>query len=157
MTVQHPLLALVLCLFASVSLVAAAGDKTFPGVEKLMTEQEYTAAGLDQLSPEQREALNRWLIRYTADEAEFIGSTDTEVKKARQDVSVSARLNESFKGWDGKTKFYLDNGQVWQQRLGGRYHYSGEPPEVLFKKNFLGFWTMTVVKSGMSVGVKRIQ
>lgn len=134
-----------------------AAEDSFPGVEKLMSEQEFSAAGLDKLTPAEREALNDWLVRYTANEADFISANDPEVKEAKQNTTVSARLVNDFSGWAGKTYFYLDNGQIWQQRLGGTYHYNGEPPEVVFKKNLLGFWYMTVVPTDRGIGVKRIK
>lgn len=138
-------------------VAASAEEGSFPGIENLMTWQEFTDAGLDKLTPEERKALNQWLIRYTANEAGFIRATDPEVKQTEQQTVVNARLVKDFSGWDGKTYFYLDNGQVWQQRMTGTYHYSGEAPEVEFKKNFMGYWTMTVLPTGMSVGVKRIK
>jgi hypothetical protein len=147
----------VLALVAGTGSAQAADGSSFPGVEKLMSQEEYSAAGLGKLSTAEVDALNRWLIRYTATDAEFIQTSDAEVKQAKKDVVVSTRLSESFDGWSGKTKFHLDNGQVWQQRLGGSYHYQGEPPEVHVKKNLFGFWTMTLVDQGIGVGVKRIR
>jgi hypothetical protein len=138
-------------------LLQAADNSSFPGVEKLMTGEEFSASGLDKLSPAEVDALNQWLIRYTATDAEFIQTSDVEVKQAKKDAIISARLSESFKGWSGKTRFHLDNGQVWQQRMAGGYHYRGEPPAVELKKNLFGFWTMTLVDQGVGVGVKRIR
>ena len=136
---------------------ARAAEESFPGIENLMSKQEYVNAGLEKLTPAEREALNDWLVRYTANEADFIRATDPEVKEASQNNVVTARLVNDFSGWSGKTYFYLDNGQIWKQRLNGTYHYTGESPEVTFKKNLLGFWTMTVVSSGMGIGVKRVK
>ena len=151
------LLVTLVVLAAATGSPQAADNSSFPGVEKLMTGDEFSAAGLDQLSPAEVDALNQWLIRYTATDAEFIQTSDVEVKQAKKDALITARLSESFSGWSGKTLFHLDNGQVWQQRLDGRYHYRGEPPEVRIKKNLFGFWSMSLVDKGMSIGVKRIR
>ena len=153
----RPLRSIILLVLLLAGAPLAAKEDSFPGIEKLMSEQEYVAAGLEKLSTEEREALNQWLVRYTANEAGFIRTSDPEVKEVVQNTVVSARLINDFTGWVGKTYFYLDNGQVWQQRLSGTYHYKGEAPEVIFKKNLIGYWTMTVVPSGMGVGVKRIK
>ena len=54
--------------------------------------------------------------------------------------------------------FRLENGQVWRQRLDGRYQYSGAPnPAVRIDKNWLGFYRMTLVKEGRSIGVTRVR
>jgi hypothetical protein len=55
------LLLATLCASAS-----AAQDKTFPGVEKLMTSEEFAEAGLGKLTQAERKALNAWLVRYAA-------------------------------------------------------------------------------------------
>ena len=59
-------------MFLLAALLAAptlSDQEQFPGVEALMTEKEFDAAGLDKLSTEERAALNDWLIRYTVGEA----------------------------------------------------------------------------------------
>ena len=51
-----------LCLLLAM-LCAGAGaaqDKDFPGVEKLMTSEEFAEAGLDKLTRAERKALNAW-------------------------------------------------------------------------------------------------
>ena len=53
-------------------LAVVAADERFPGIEKLMSEEEFRAAGLDKLSPAEREVLDRWLLRYTAGDAEVL-------------------------------------------------------------------------------------
>ena len=71
--------------------------------------------------------------------------------------SISARIKGEFKGWDGKTVFRLDNGQVWQQRVGGRYR-SGtrNNPEVVVERGRFGYY-LKLVENGRSVGVRRIR
>ena len=136
---------------------AAADTEEFPGVEKLMSEEQYRAAGLDKLTPAEREALNDWLIGYTALEATVMLRTNEEVKEVEQTHEIRARIKAPFKGWTGETVFRLDNGQVWRQRLQGRMVYSGEDTEVVIKKNFMGFYKMTHLASGRSVGVSIVQ
>ena len=139
-----------------VASVFAEEDNRFPGVEGLMTDQEYQAAGLDKLSDAERKALNEWLIRYTAFEAPEIRETAEEVKQAEQDFSITATVKEPFNGWSGKNVFYLDNGQVWKQRTAGRFYYSGDANEVVIRKNFLGFYVMEHLESGREVGVRQL-
>lgn len=143
-------------LIASAAGLRAADEGAFPGVEKLMSAEEYRAAGLDKLTAAEREALNRWLIGYTIGEAPVIRDKNPQVKKADREQRISARVTGAFKGWSGDTVFRLDNGQVWQQRLDSRFPYNGDEREVVIDRNFLGFYRMTHVASGRAVGVTRI-
>jgi hypothetical protein len=72
-------------------------------------------------------------------------------------TEINARLIGEFRGWDGKTVFRLDNGQVWRQRVGGSYRSPRlNDPEVQVTKGRYGYY-LKIMKSGRSVGVKRIK
>lgn len=139
---------------AGVGLPACAEDD-FPGIRRLMSDEEFRSTGLDGLTPEELEALDAWLLRYTARDAELLQETNKTVREARDDDrGVVSRIVGDFDGWSGETVFRLENGQVWEQRLDGRYRYRGEPnPEVRIERNWLGFYRMTVIGTGRSVGV----
>ncbi|MFV0278572.1 MAG: hypothetical protein ACK5HY_15510 [Parahaliea sp.] len=157
-TPRHRLPALCLALAATLATTLAAAQKgDFPGVEKLMSPEQYQAAGLDKLSPKEREALNRWLLGYTAGEAQALRSTSEAVRQAEQDIRIEAQISGDFDGWEGKTLFRLDNGQVWRQRLDGRFVYRGDDRRVRIEKNFLGYFRMVHVASGRAIGVTRIK
>lgn len=148
---------LALC-FALPMAAAQAAEERFPGVEKLMSEADFRAAGLEGLSPAQLESLNQWLIRYTAGEAEVLQQTNEAVREAEQDIEITARLSEDFDGWEGKTVFRLDNGQIWKQRNDGRYRYRGPAsPQVRIDKNWLGFYKMTLIDEDRGIGVTRLR
>ena len=70
---------------------------------------------------------------------------------------LKASIKQPFKGWSAGTYFYLDNGQVWQQRSTGRYYYTGEDTRIEIRKNALGFHVMELIASGKKIGVKRIK
>jgi hypothetical protein len=134
--------------------VTAADD--FPGIESLMSAEEFRAAGLEGLSPAQLKALNDWLIRYTAEDAPVLESREA-VREVKKDFEIVSRLSGDFSGWTGKTIFTLENGQRWQQRLEGRYSYDGPPnPEVRITRNFFGFHKMTLVDEDRGIGVTRL-
>ena len=145
--------ALLVCAHA----IGATEEHDFPGVRGLMSEQQFENAGLRKLSPEEINALNEWLIEYTANDAAVVGSQSMAVKKAAQEEKIEAKIAGEFDGWTGKTVFRLDNGQVWKQRLRGRYDANAENADVVIEKNWMGFYRLTVVSSGRSVGVKRIK
>ncbi len=147
------LTAFVLASFASLALA-----QNFPGIDKLMTAQEYKAAGMGKLSDAEREALNQWLIRYTAEDSQVLLNTDETVQEAVKEQEVTSTLADGFDGWSGTTLFRLENDQVWQQRRRGHYKYIGPAnPEVSITKNFMGFHRLEIIESGKSVQVKRIK
>ncbi len=81
-----------------------------------------------------------------------------ENEKTKQPNSAfEARLTGDFTGWTGKTIFKLDNGQVWRQRSSANYRHRGSDRRVTFKKNWMGGWEMTVVSSGKTVLVRKVQ
>jgi hypothetical protein len=81
-----------------------------------------------------------------------------ESEKTKQsDSAFEARLTGDFTGWTGKTIFKLDNGQVWRQRSSANYRHRGNDRRVTFKKNWMGGWEMTVVSSGKTVLVRKVQ
>ena len=131
-----------------------------PDIRNLMTPEEFEASGLEKLSPQEIEALNRWIVRYTAHEAPEVRRQDKVVKAEAEKADVEGiktRIAGAFSGWDGDTVFRLENGQVWKQRLEGRWHYRAEAPEVELHKNMMGFWVLRVVEADKSIGVKRLQ
>ena len=116
---------------------------------------------------------NAWLSRYTVAEAATPQSAaagapaETEAR-AEQDFQepgrsdreqpIVSRIKGEFDGWDGRTIFQLENGQVWRQRLSGRYRYKGPPgPEVRIERNFFGFFEMRLTEDGRAIGVSRVR
>lgn len=119
---------------------AQARDDVPAALKPYMTEDEYRAAGLHKLNPAERAQFQAWFVRTmdgrraaappavqaspTAPEAPAdpvvarAGKTDAErlfgneqLENARE---MTARIVGTFTGWDGKTRFELDNGQVWE-------------------------------------------
>jgi len=122
-----------------------------------MSPAEFDSAGLNKLSPQELAALDAWLLRYTAGEAEMLQRTNEEVREAAEDTRIASRVQRPFEGWDGNTLFRLENGQVWKQRQPGRYRYTGDDLEVTIRRNFFGFHVLTVNATGRSVGVEFVR
>jgi hypothetical protein len=89
---------------------------------------------------------------------ELAAAEELEAAKAQALTEpFDAMIVGNFSGWSGKSIFALDNGQVWRQRTGSsKYRHTRGDNKVHFKKNFIGLWTMTVLSTGRSVGVRRI-
>lgn len=147
---------LLLACLALCPVLSAFGEE-FPGVEALMTEEEFNDAGLDKLSAEERKALDKWLIRYTVSEAPILVETNEEVQQAEKELEITSTLVLPFNGWSGNTRFRLENGQVWKQRRRGNYAHHGEDLRVSISKNFMGYFKMTLVSNGKSVQVSRVE
>ena len=166
-------------LVALPAAAAAPQDDAGPSLRLLMGEQAYTAAGLDKLSDAERAALYQWLRTGagagadqaaaardaaassadtgTAQPRDNFGFPPPQVDKLDGEDRLYAAIVPPFRGWDGKTVFKLDNGQVWKQRRSGRFTYLGEDTRVVIYKGALGFYEMRLIAADRAIGVKRLQ
>ena len=147
--------AIGVCIFVTFAVSLSADG---PKVQDLMTPEEFDASGLHKLTPAELDALNRWLVRYTAHEAPLVRQMSPEVKKEVATATtapkiIHSQIDGTFEGWSGKTLFHLKNGQTWRQRLPGTYRVLLTDPEVEISQRALGFYWMKVVSTGISVGV----
>ncbi|MDX2109501.1 MAG: hypothetical protein SFY80_04590 [Verrucomicrobiota bacterium] len=155
-----------------------------PDIRKLMPAEQQTAAGIDQLKPEQIAVLNAWLdTHFTQTEAKTQAVVQQKVeeriaeekKKIEVEKSEEARsffglnvfksedlqqiesrvVGDCF-GWDGDTIFVLENGQIWRQRLQASYYKKMKNPAVKLEKRALGYW-LTLKDTGASCPVKRVK
>lgn len=70
--------------------------------------------------------------------------------------ALRARIVGEFTGWDGKTLFKLDNGQVWRQSTSGVYRYKSTDPEVVIEKGLVGY-KLRLVETKRSISVRRVK
>ncbi len=136
--------------------VATAKEDKFPGIRKLMNDEQFEAAGLDRLNPEQLKHLDAWLLEYTAGEATVLREQNPEVREVQSAFNLEASVAD-FRGWSGDTLFRLDNGQIWKQRLDGRFAYGGDDHRVRIERNFMGYFRLVHVATGRAVGVTRLR
>ncbi len=131
-----------------------------------MTAEERQKGGLDKLSPEEISFLNEWLNgkRTAVTPATQAPPSESKVAKITRkeaeavlNAPIKTSIKGEFTGWTGKTVFYLNNGEVWKQRRSGFYRKKLESPEVIIKRNFLGFYDMHIVETGRKVGVTRVK
>ena len=116
---------LVQCLILGVSVslgclqpAHAAREKMSDDIQQIMTPEEFKAAGLNKLSPDELAKLNAWLQGYrqvTEQAAEKKATARAEkVEHTKMDVLVS-RVDGSFTGLTGRTIIRLEDGTVWKQ------------------------------------------
>jgi len=198
--------------------LAAAAWADTPGFWQQLTPEERKAAGVDQLTPEQRAALDQAATRFAregarqqveevkaqaraeaqAAERKAQEATQLAAQKAREEAKAEAkeaarkareeakaeakeearkkklagaglaareddevihtRILGRFEGWTGRTVFYLENGQVWQQSNPDlKYFPDLVDPEVELIPSSWAGWKLKIVKEGLWCKVKRIK
>lgn len=157
---RHLVLAAALAL-ASAAAVAA------PPIQQQMTPQEFKAAGLDKLTPDELAALNTWLGRTLDTETAKAAAT---AKKKVEDENrgffnfgsaepVRSTLTGEFRGFGLGRTYTLANGQVWRQvddaSLAG---VRLTDPPVTITPSFIGnAWYMAVGRYGTRAKVQRVK
>jgi hypothetical protein len=168
--------------FSGIEREMSAEERRATGIDSLSTDEldalnQWLIERFDQVqetvSAEVREEVREEVIEEVREadaaerEAEIERRVAIEVEAAKQEIAKAppepevsepfeAEIVGPFSGWSGKTVFTLSNGQVWRQRSGSNYRHTAKGQAVAVKKNFLGLWTLTVLSSGRTVGVYRI-
>lgn len=80
-----------------------------------------------------------------------------EAKKQRE--RFTSVIKGKFRGWDGNTTFYLENGEVWRQSNNDRYYpKAAENVPVAIYKSGSGYYRLQILDDrGPWVTVKRIR
>ena len=168
--------------FSGIEREMSAEERRATGIDSLSTDEldalnQWLIERFDQVqetvSAEVREEVREEVLEEVREadaaerEAEIDRRVAIEVEAAKQEIAKAppepevsepfeAEIVGPFSGWSGKTVFTLSNGQVWRQRSGSNYRHTAKGQAVAVKKNFLGLWTLTVLSSGRTVGVYRI-
>ncbi len=142
--------ALMLMLFKHLALSAEN-----PDVRELMTAEEFAASGFVRLSDDEIAVINRWLVRYTAQDAEVM-IDDSPAVRELSNANIKSRIDGEFSGWNGPTQFRLKNGQTWETRSTRRYSYSAVDPEVEITTNWMGISRMRIVDTDRAIRVRRV-
>ena len=135
---------------------AETNTPAWEGLQRMMAPEEFREAGLDKLSGEELERLDRWILEFLAHDSTLMVQKDEAIRQL-QEEPVRRQIPGHFRGWEGDTVFTLDNGEVWKQRMPSRYFTSLEDPEVEISRNLLGYYELEIVKTGRRVGVTRIK
>ncbi len=154
---------------------AASGPGNFYGH---LTPGERRAAGIADLTPEQRTLLDalaaRWAAERAASEvaaASARAAAEVRAKVAEEekrqlgfertppaDTVIRSRLVGAFRGWGKGTVFRLENGQSWAVADNDlRAFPRRDNPEVEIRPGGFGTWKLAVLPEGLWVRVKRVQ
>lgn len=89
-----------------------------------------------------------------ASTADFGRETMTPQQRGEPD-RIESRILGSFSGWNGRSVFKLENGQVWQQADSSSYEVTLQDPKVVIKRLGLGYLLTLPGHSG-TVFVRRV-
>jgi len=142
--------------------VSAQSPTPLLKIDQVMTQQELQDTGVSTLNTAQREALNRWLNRYTLNilrvTVQQQATIPPEIPSVRSSCSpaVETTISGEIEGWDGDTIFKLDNGQIWQQAEYDYTYFYAYRPDVTIYQTRAGC-RMKVEDETEAVLVKRIK
>lgn len=151
---------LILALGASI-----AGAAGFSSIEERMNGQEFSAAGLERLSPEELARLNDWLrANWPSQSAATpypatVDSRGLSEPQASRDAIVS-RLEGEFTGWSSRSVFRLENGMVWEATGSTVTPLSTRPlqnPTVIIEPALMGAWLLRIEGYNATLRVKRVR
>jgi len=116
----RPLLPLALLAAFAFPPLAALAQKP---IERDMSPEEFKAAGLDKLSPDELAKLNLWLgrkIDTAATEAASLAKDKVEQENRGffhfgSNEPIVGRISGEFRGFGKGRTYTLDSGQVWRQ------------------------------------------
>jgi hypothetical protein len=169
------LLALLAVLFSQIT----HADTSFSSLEEQMTGKDFTASGLDKLSPEELAALNAWIRArslatldtpkagsaavYTgaaagAGQTGDVRGFETEQARNMDRSTITSRIVGTFTGWDGQTVFTLENGMIWEQADKDKFYVKAiENPVVNIEPGMFRTWKLSVEGYSSDCRVERIQ
>ncbi|KLD77202.1 hypothetical protein FZ025_03680 [Xanthomonas hyacinthi] len=162
---------LVLCAVLAVAAAPAAAQRAVAGdLQTQMSAQQFKAAGLDKLSPQELAALNDWLQGKVANETAV--ALQKAKEEGRQEVIVKNRgffdfgsqepiestLVGEFTGFSKGRRYVLANGQEWEQTESASLssvHRSA--PKVKITPGIMGVWYLQIDNYNTRAKVRRIK
>jgi hypothetical protein len=140
---------------AAAPATPATGDQPAPVA---MNAPAPTTAGQPAAAPPEAPppSVGQGAAAVATTEAGF-GLERVEDSKRGEVKEIRSRYVGEFTGWDGKTVFRLENGQVWQQNESGRMSWKATSPMITIKRGFMGSYVLRVEGVNKTVRVKRIE
>jgi hypothetical protein len=140
------LLPLLMSVALAVPLAAQAADQYVP-LQQRMSPEEFKAAGLDKLSPDELKNLDSWLSGHGKTATKMVDQSGNPVfyPSSEKAGPIQARVQGEFGGFTGHTEFTLDNGQVWKQADASRLScLTSTNPKVTIRRSLMGNWMAAV-------------
>lgn len=113
-----------------------------------MSPAEFQSAGLKKLSPAELAKLNDFLrgMRAQVEQAavEKVVPPPSRDRASDQRL-IQSRIKGTFKGLTGRTRFVLENGQIWQQANDSdKFKVELENPPVVLAKSIFGYQIVVI-------------
>ena len=156
------LILLALCISIA---FARAQSPDFPGVQKAMSPEAFEQAGLNKLSPEERAQLDQFIRGYVSNASQqaataAVDQAAKEGKVRRNEPEViQSSIVGTFRGYDGRTTFTLENGTVWKQsqQVSRSYPPVDSPPVLVFKGTSMLAGYRMYIAGGGNIRVSRVK
>jgi hypothetical protein len=106
-----------LFILGSARSVWAAEQVLAGSIQQMMSPEEFRAAGLNKLSPDELQKLDAWLQGYR-EATEKVTEKKTEQRVTKSffhHEPIVSRVDGSFAGLRGRTVIKLEDGTVWKQ------------------------------------------
>jgi hypothetical protein len=142
--------------------LALAQNAEFPGLEKTMNAETYEMAGLSKLTAEERGVLDKFIREYAAGKQKTAASAAAaeavnralQEQKVRPPEIVESKMTGTFKGYGPRTRFVLENGEVWKSTNDEVVSYSPiENPKVVIYRDTFGY--KMFIEGAGTIRVKR--
>lgn len=156
-------------------LAPAHAADTFPGLQSVLTPDEWQRAGLDRLTPDQLGVIDAALIRH---QAALLAPLKTELTQAREAAAApqepKRRLLDRFGlsnvhddwraqpplqarvlKWESANRFLLDNGQTWEGMEPITYELAGKAIEIQARPH--GQFALIVEGANTTLRVRRVR
>lgn len=153
------LLPLLMSVALAVPMAALAADQYVP-LQQRMSPEEFKAAGLDKLSPDELKNLDNWLSGHAKVTTKVVDTEGNPVFYPSKEKAgpIQARVQGEFAGFNGHGEFTLDNGQVWKQADSTRIScMSSTNPKVTIRRSLMGNWMAAVDGCNDTTSVVRIK
>ena len=147
---------------SSLRAQAPSGDD-FPGLKQALSPEDYRAAGLDKLSPDEQAKLDAALRGYfsgasrkVAEQAasQAVDRAVTE-KRVQTPTLIESRIVGKVTGWGPRTVFGLENGQRWKPLDSTTVNFPPvENPQVYIIRDTFGY--KMAILGGTVVRVRRL-
>ncbi|MCD9033618.1 hypothetical protein LDO32_18050 [Luteimonas sp. Y-2-2-4F] len=160
----------LLCAALLLAASAAALAQQAPPLQEQMNADEFRAAGLDKLSPEELAALNTWLQRRVGEET--AAAVEQAREEGRQEVvqrnrgffhfgsdePIESVIPGEFRGFGKGRRYTLANGQVWEQTDSATLSGARRSDiKVRIRPGLLGAWWMQVEGYNTTTKVQRVE
>ena len=152
-------LLLLMSVALAVPVVAFAADQYVP-LQQRMSPEEFKAAGLDKLSPDELNNLDNWLSGHGKVVTKVVDQSGKPVFYPTPEKAgpVQAHVQGSFTGFTGHTQLTLDNNQVWQQSDSTRVScMSSENPKIAIRRSLMGNWMAAVDGCNDTAPITRVK